>query len=107
MVENDNDQVKKIFGKTAKEIFSTPKEPHSKFHSTNAFCGNAGPEEMKHLQDLLDALSDSQIAALVDAVGIRFGSPSKDIDRDTLVGVLDEASREDFYREFRKLASNK
>ncbi len=107
MVKNNNDLVKKIFGKTAKEIFSTPSEPHSKFHSPNAFCGNAGPEEMKHFQELLDVLSDSQVAALVDAVGIRFGSPTKDIDRHTLEGVLDEADREDFYREYRKLTSNK
>jgi hypothetical protein len=48
MAKKDNDPVKKIFGKTAQEIFSTPSEPHSKFHSPNAFCGNAGPEETKH-----------------------------------------------------------
>jgi len=107
MTKNDNDPVKKIFGKTAQGIFSTPNESHSKFHSPNAFCGNAGPEEMKHFQDLLDKLSDSQIPKLVDAVGIHFGSPAKDIDRDTLEGVLDEADREDFYREYHKLISNK
>lgn len=105
MTENDNDPVRKIFGKSAQEIFSTPSEPHSKFHSANAFCGNAGPEEMKHFRNLLDRLSDAQISKLVDGVGIRFGSPASAIDRDTLEGVLDEADREDFYREYHKLTN--
>jgi hypothetical protein len=76
---------------------------HSDVHSSNAFCSNAGPEEMKHFQELLDALDDAEIAELVDAVGIRFQLPTKEIDRDTLEGVLDEADREEFYREYHRV----
>jgi len=107
MAKNNEDQVKRIFGKSANEIFSTLPTDHSKFHSPNAFCGNAGPEEMNHLQSLLDILNDSEIAKLTDAVGIKFGGPTGDIDRDTLEGVLDEADREDFYREYQKLISKR
>jgi|GEM_PF-2435983 len=98
-----NDPVKKIFGKTAEEIFAERKDTHGDVHSKNAFCGNAGPEEMKHLQKMLDALTDMEIASLVDAVGIKFGIPAKDIDRDELEGVLDETDRETFYREYYRL----
>jgi hypothetical protein len=72
-------------------------------HSKDAFCGNAGPEEYKHLQSLLDELTDKEIQQLVDAVEINFGSPTSEIDRSTLEGVLDEAAREDFYREYHKI----
>ncbi len=78
-------------------------QDHSKFHPKNAFCGNAGSEELKHLQSLLDGLTDKEIENLVDAVGIKFGTPTHEIDRDTLEGVLDEADREDFYREYHKI----
>jgi hypothetical protein len=103
MAKTSEDPIKKIFGKTAEELFSTPSEPHSKFHSSNAFCGNAGPEEMKHFQHLLDVLTDQEITQLVDAVGITFDSPTTELDRSTLEGVLDEADREDFYREYNNL----
>ena len=76
---------------------------HSQYHSSNAFCGNAGPEEMKHFQSLVDVLTDSELASLVDAVGISFGGPTQDIDRMTLEGVIDEADREDFYRAYHRL----
>ena len=83
-------------------------QDHSKFHSKNAFCGNAGSEELKHLQHLLDGLTEEEVQGLVDAVGIKFDSPTNKIDRDTLEGVLDEADREDFYREYHKtLAARK
>ena len=75
-------------------------DSHTKAHGANAFCGNTGPEEMKHFQRLLDALEDTEVAALTDAVGIRFQGPTQEIDRGTLEGVLDEANREDFYREY-------
>lgn len=78
-------------------------EDHVKIHSANAFCGSAGSEELKHLQGLLDELTDEEIQALVDAVGIKFGTPTHKIDRDTLEGVVDEANREDFYREYHKI----
>lgn len=107
MAKNSEDQVKKIFSKSAKEIFSTPPTNHSEFHSPNAFCGNAGPEEMKHFQSLLDVLNDKEIVKHIDAIGIKFADPISDIDRDTLEGVLDEADREVFYREYHKLLSKR
>lgn len=98
----DDDSVKAIFGKTAEEIFTTDRS-HSDVHSSNAFCGNAGPEEMKHFQHLLDELTDGEIALLTDAVGISFGMPASSVERDQLEGVLDEADRETFYREYNRL----
>lgn len=78
-------------------------DSHTKAHGANAFCGNAGPEEMKHFQRLLDGLEDTEVAVLTDAVGIGFQRPAQEIDRDTLEGVLDEADREDFYREYHRI----
>jgi len=102
-MDGRNDPVRKVFGKSAKELLADTKRPHADFHSPNVFCGNAGPEELKHLQRLLDALTDDEIRDLVKAVGIRFGDPLRDIDRDTLESVLDEADREVFYREYHRL----
>lgn len=108
MAKKEDDPVKKIFGMKAKEIFSTPSRAHSDFHSSNAFCGSAGPEELRHFQDLIDILSDNEIIRLLDAVGIEFfGSSANGVDRDILASVLTEADREDFYREYRKLMSKK
>lgn len=83
------------------------KTDHLNAHSPNAFCDNAGPEEMRHFQKLLDALDDAEIPVLVDAVGIEFQRPTKEIDRDTLEGVLDEANREDFYREYHRILGSR
>ena len=104
---DNEDPVKKLLGKTAKEILNRPSEPHDKFHSSHAFCGNAGPEEMKHFQSLLDGLTDVEIADLADAVGIKFPHPARDIARDALEGVLDEADREVFYREYHNLLAQR
>ena len=78
-------------------------QDHSGFHSKNAFCGYAGPEERNHLHRLLEELTDKEIQTLVNAVGIKFDTPTHKIDRDTLQGVVDEADREDFYREYHKI----
>lgn len=99
--DDSKDSVKKIFGKTAKEIFSEPKQDHSEFHSPNAFCGNAGTEELKHLHYLLDKLTDKEIIELTKRVGIDFGNA--DVSRAECDSVLDEADREDFYREYHKI----
>ena len=40
-------------------------DDHSEYHSPNAFCGNAGPEEMQHLQDLIGGLNDKELIRLV------------------------------------------
>ncbi|MDQ5944522.1 MAG: hypothetical protein QG658_590 [Patescibacteria group bacterium] len=35
---------------------------HSEFHSEKAFCGSAGPNELKHLEALVVELSDEELA---------------------------------------------
>lgn len=76
-------------------------DTHSKYHSKNAFCGYAGPEEMQHLQDLIDKLSDNELKNLVKSVGIEIDF--ENMDRDEYEGVIDEADREDFYREYKRI----
>lgn len=77
---------------------------HSKFHSANAFCGSAGPMEMQHLRDLVDKLSDKQLTILTKKVGIKFKlKKGQKLDRSDYEMVIDEADREDFYREYKKL----
>lgn len=78
------------------------KQDHSKFHSPNAFCGSAGPEEMQHLRDLIDQLTDEELGTLVGNVGISFGGSEK-LDREQYELVIDEADREIFYREYKKV----
>ncbi len=78
-------------------------DDHSQYHNTNAFCGSAGPEEMQHLHNLIDQLSDNELKQLVDNVGISFGGDDTALDRENYKGVIDEADREDFYREYRKI----
>jgi hypothetical protein len=108
MSRDDDDLSKKFFGKTADEILFPPEESHSKYHSANAFCGNAGQEELKHLQSLLDELTDKELHELVDKVGIKFMMSTSEVDRDTLETVVDEADREVFYKSYHDvLASRK
>ena len=76
---------------------------HSKYHSTNAFCGSAGPEEMKHLRDLINKLTDKELEQLVTNVGIRFLVNKEELERDDYENVIDETDREDFYREYKKI----
>lgn len=76
---------------------------HSKYHSVNAFCGNAGPEEMSHLRELISKLTDEELKLLVEKVGIQFLADGKNISRDDYEEVIDEADREDFYREYRRI----
>ena len=73
---------------------------HSKYHRVNAFCGSAGPEEMKHLSDLVTQLTDEELKLLVEKVGIKFAVDENILTRDDYEGVIDEADREDFYREY-------
>lgn len=84
------------------------KNNHSKYHSPDAFCGSAGPEELQHLHELTSLLTDKEMAVLVGRVGITFdpvgGEPP---DRDTNEMVIDEAAREDFYREYRNIISSR
>ncbi|MEI7819140.1 MAG: hypothetical protein WCI47_03410 [bacterium] len=80
---------------------------HSDYHSNLAFCGSAGPEEMRHLETLLEILSDEELRTLVARVGITFTHGDEDLVRDDLEGVIDEAAREDFYREYTKLIESR
>jgi len=77
---------------------------HSKYHSENAFCGDAGPEEMAHLQELIAKLSDEELKSLVENVGIYFMG---DQPREEYEMVIDEAAREDFYRECNKILKSR
>lgn len=70
---------------------------------SNFFDGNAGPEELAHLQDLIDKLTDKELANLAKRVGIEFCPQGKKVSRENYEIVIDESDREDFYREYRKI----
>jgi len=72
---------------------------HVKYHPANAFCGTAGPEEMRHIEELISKLSDEQLQQLVSKAGIDF--PGASFNRDTYSAAIDEIDREDFYRLYR------
>ncbi len=74
---------------------------HSKYHSKNAFCGSADPHELEHLNDLISELTDEELKLLIKKVGIEFTVNDKILDREDYEGVIDEAEREDFYREYK------
>lgn len=80
---------------------------HSDFHSSNAFCGSAGPEEMQHLYKLIDGLTDAELKNLVNKVGITFAVDDSKLDREDFEGVIEEADREDFYREYRNIVKSR
>jgi len=82
-------------------------ESHSKYHSSNAFCGSAGPEEMWHLSNLVDRLTDEELEKLVGSVGIKFAVDENTPDREQYEMVIDEADREDFYREYRNIIKSR
>ena len=69
---------------------------------SNFFEDSAGPEELKHLDGLLDELSDEELASLSLRVGIRFEDPKKATRRDYEI-TMSEADRETFYREYTKI----
>ena len=73
-------------------------EEHVKFHPANAFCGTAGDEEMRHIERLIDKLSDKELEELVTKAGISFDSS---VDREAYENVIDEIDREDFYKLYR------
>lgn len=80
---------------------------HSRYHSPNAFCGNAGPEELAHLQDLVAELTDDELKLLVKRGGIKFLTDEKKLSREDYEGVVDEIDREVFYREYRKIIESR
>jgi hypothetical protein len=82
-------------------------ESHLKYHSSKAFCGSAGPEEMQHLRKLTDKLADDELKLLVYRVGIKFTVDDSELDREQYEMVIDEADREDFYREYRNIIKSR
>lgn len=76
---------------------------HLKFHPSNAFCGTAGAEETKHVEELLKNLSNDEVVHLVTSAGfpdIVGESDKPENARDICLNVIDELDREDFYREY-------
>lgn len=74
---------------------------HSKYHPTDAFGGNAGPYEMEHLDYLVSQITNEELKRLVNQPGIFF--PSRNVPQEEYENVVDEASREDFYREYHRI----
>ncbi len=82
-------------------------DDHSIYHDPNAFCGNAGPEEMGHFKDLLNELSDQELKRLVGGCGINFAVSEDQLERKDYEGVIDEADREDFYRVYKSVSDSR
>jgi len=82
-------------------------QDHSKFHSPNAFCGNAGPEEMRHLENLINKLTDKELKRLVEGCGINFDVSEDVLTREDYEGVIDEVDREDFYRVYESIINSR
>ncbi len=78
---------------------------HVAFHPANAFCGTSGQHEMRHIQQLIDDLNDSELEELITKGGISFGGLA--FDRDTYEGVVDELDREDFYRLYQQITDRR
>lgn len=74
---------------------------HSKYHSKNAFCDSAGPHEFEHLNDLISELTDRELKLLTEKVGIEFTVNDETLNREDYEAVIDEADREDFYKEYK------
>lgn len=73
-------------------------------NQSNYFEDNAGPEELAHLQDLIEELTDKELETLAQRVGIKFyPPPGKTVPRIDYEMVIVESRREDFYREYRKI----
>lgn len=107
---NTTDPVKKIFGKTAEEMFVKTNGTHSAVQNNEEFCGSSGPEEMRHIQELVDKLSDKELVTLVKNAGFPklIGDWEKPSEvRSICEGVIDEIKRENFYREYRKIIESK
>jgi hypothetical protein len=86
---------------SAKVVDHLKGDGHSEFHSSNAFCGYAGEEEMRHFRWLIDQLTDAELKQLTQTLGIRFTDEDEaTVTREQYENVIDEADREDFYREY-------
>ncbi len=89
-------------------MIKSQKDNQSSNKQSNYFDGNAGPEELAHLQDLIDKLTDKELANLTKRVGIKFyPPPGEEVSRENYEIVIDESDREVFYREYRKIIEAK
>ena len=59
---------------------------------------------MDHLRSLIEELSDDELKLLVNNVEIYFEG---EVNRENYESVIDEADREDFYREYNKIISSR
>jgi hypothetical protein len=58
----------------------------------------------KRIKELLAKLNDGELIELTNKVGIKFKlKPGQKLIREDYEMVIDEADREDFYREYRKI----
>ena len=83
------------------------KHNQSSNKQSNYFEDNAGPEELAHQQDLIDKLTDKELANLAKRVGIKFYAPAEEIPRIDYEMVIVESDREVFYREYRKIIESR
>lgn len=60
---------------------------------------------MAHLVELVERLTDNELKLLVRRVGIHFDVDGTELERENYEQVIDEADREDFYREYKKIIS--
>ncbi len=58
---------------------------------------------MAHLNDLIKELTDEELKLLVKRTGIKFLVEEDKLSREDYERVIDEANREDFYREYKKI----
>lgn len=84
-----------------------PLDEHSKYHSSGAFCGSAGQEEIDHIMELVSKLTDQEVKQLLSSLGINFAVSEDKLDREDYEMVIDEADREDFYREYKKIINSR
>lgn len=76
---------------------------HNKYHSPNAFCGNAGPEEIAHLYGLIEELTNKELGILFRKLGFEIWPSKGESTRDDYAEIIEEADREDFYREYKNI----
>lgn len=93
----------KIFGKNIDEFIreanSEIDSTHKHYHSNNAFCGSAGPEEMERFESMVAELSDSEVLEIAEVGGL---SPTGPDNVEDVRLWLDEVGREDFYKVYNR-----
>ena len=62
---------------------------------------------MRHLHELIDDLTDEELKRLAKEVRISFSVDESKVNREDYELVIDEADREDFYREYRNIIESR